>query len=177
MDLIYVLIYILYSMGVSPPLSIPPSPKTDSSHTVNLQINTGEINTRQLNNFFKKKIENTCEGKTKTQYLLKNTKWKAGERPKYMKELTRQEASIIFKARTRMLDVKNNFRGKYKDTKCRKCPENIETQELVLETCPGIHNDPSTKITTNDIFENDTKKLKNTLRVHATKSQSHSNPC
>ena len=59
-----------------------------------------------------------------------------------------------------MLDVKKNFKGKYKDTKCRKCPENIETQEHVLETCPGIHNDPSTKITTNDIFENDTKKLK-----------------
>ena len=52
------------------------------------EINTGEINSSQLNNFFKKKIENTCEGKTKTQYLLKNTKWKAGERPKYMKELT-----------------------------------------------------------------------------------------
>ena len=118
------------------------------------EINTGEINSSQLNNFFKKKIENTCEGKTKTQYLL--------ERPKYMKELTRQEASIIFKARTRMLDVKNNFRGKYNDTKCRKCPENKETQEHVLETCPGIHTDPSTKITKSEIFENDTKKLKNT---------------
>ena len=100
--------------------------------------------------------------KTKTQYFLKNTKWKVGERPKYMNELARQEASIIFKARTRMLDVKNNFRGKYKDTKCQKCPENIETQEHVLETCHGIHTDPSTKITTNEIFENDTKKLKTT---------------
>ena len=52
-----------------------------------------------------------------------------------------------------------NFRGKYKDT---KCPENIETQEHVLETCPGIHTDPSTKITTNEIIENDTNKLKTT---------------
>ena len=77
-----------------------------------------------------------------------------------MKELTRQEASIIFKARTRMLDVKK--KTSEANTKCRKCPENIETQEHVIETCPGIHNDPSTKITTNDIFENDTKKLKNT---------------
>ena len=48
-------------------------------------------------------------------------------------------------------NVTNNFRGKYKDTKCRKCSENIETQEHVLETCPGIHTDPSTKITTNEI--------------------------
>ena len=36
------------------------------------------------------------------------------------------------------------------------------TGTYVLETCPGLHNDPSTNITTNDIFENDTKKLKNT---------------
>ena len=56
-----------------------------------------------------------------------------------------------------MLEIKNNFRGKCKDTKCRKCPETIETQEHVLETFPGIHNDPSTKITTNNIFENDTE--------------------
>ena len=37
------------------------------------ETNTGEINSSQLKNFFKKKIENTCEGTTKTQYLLKKT--------------------------------------------------------------------------------------------------------
>ena len=77
-------------------------------------------------------------------------------------ELTRQEASIIFKARTRMLDAKNNFRGKYKDTKCRKCPENIETQEQCPRNMSRNTYWPSTKITTNEIFENDTKKLKTT---------------
>ena len=53
-----------------------------------------------------------------------------------------------------MLDVKNNFRGKY--------IQRYKMPEHVLETCPGIHTDPSTKITTNEIFENDTKKIKTT---------------
>ena len=42
----------------------------------------------------------------KTQYLLNNTTWKPGSRKTYMNKLTRMEASTIFKARTRMLDVK-----------------------------------------------------------------------
>ena len=59
-----------------------------------------------------------------------------------------------------MLDVKNNFRGKYKDTKCRKCTETIESQEHVLETCTGIHDDDTTKINTNDIFDSNPTNLK-----------------
>ena len=92
----------------------------------------------------------------KIQFLRENTNWKAGERSKYMKELKRIEASTIFKARTRMLDVKNNFRGKYKDTKCRKCTETIKSQEHVLETCTGIHDDDTTKININGIFDSKT---------------------
>jgi Zn finger protein HypA/HybF involved in hydrogenase expression len=63
-----------------------------------------------------------------------------------MNKLTRMEASAIFKARTRMLDVKNNYRDKYNDTKCRKCDAETETQEHILEECPGIHKDNSTKV-------------------------------
>ena len=74
------------------------------------------------------------------------------------------EASTIFKARTRMLDVKNNFRGKYKDTKCRKCTEIIESQEHVLETCTGIHDDDTTKINSNDIFDSKPTNLKTTAK-------------
>ena len=104
------------------------------------------INPQQLKLNFRHNIQKTSRGKTKTQFLRENTNWKTGERPKYMKELKRMEASTIFKARPRMLDVKNNFRGKYKDTKCRKCTETVESQEHVLETCTGIHDDDTTKI-------------------------------
>ena len=79
-----------------------------------------------------------------------------------MQELKRMEASTIFKARTRMLDIKNNYthRGKYKDTKCRKCTETVESQEHVLETCTGIHDDDTTKITINHIFDSNPTNLK-----------------
>ena len=35
------------------------------------ETNTGEINSSQLKNFFKNKIENTCEGKNKNTILSK----------------------------------------------------------------------------------------------------------
>ena len=61
-----------------------------------------------------------------------------------------------------MLDVKNNVRGKYKDTKCRKCTEIIKSQEHVLETCTGIHDDDTTKIYINDIFDSNPTNLNTT---------------
>ena len=122
------------------------------------------INPQQLKRYFRHNIQKTSGGKTKIQFLRENTNWKTGERPKYMKELKRMEASTIFKARTRMLDVKNNFRGKYKDTKCRKCTETVESQEHVLKTCTGIHDDDTTKIMINDIFDSNPTNLKTTAK-------------
>ena len=58
------------------------------------------INQQQLKRYFRHNIEKTSGGKTKIQFLRENTNWKAGERPKYMKELKRMEAFTIFKART-----------------------------------------------------------------------------
>ncbi len=118
----------------------------------------------QILKYFQDKITKQAEGKTKSQYLLDNTTWKAGKRPKYMKELTRKQASIIFKARTRMLDVKNNYKGKYKDTKCRKCNYENETQEHILQECTGIHTSEHSKIRTTDIFNDDITILKTTAK-------------
>ena len=56
-------------------------------------------------------INKKAEGKTKTQYLLNNTTWKPGTRKTYMNKLSRMEASTIFKAQTRMLDVKKTIPG------------------------------------------------------------------
>lgn len=51
------------------------------------------------------------ENKSKVQYLIQNKQaWIPGASTEYMRRLTRNEASPIFKARTRMLSVKNNFR-------------------------------------------------------------------
>ena len=81
------------------------------------------------------------------------------KRQKYLAELNRVNASTIFQARTRMIDVKNNFRNKYRDTTCRACGREPETQEHVLETCQTIHPDPRTKVNTVEIFKDDPGEL------------------
>ena len=70
---------------------------------------TETITTMNIKTKFADMINAKAEGKTKTQYLLNNTTWKPGIRKTYMNKLTRMEASTIFKARTRMLDVKKQL--------------------------------------------------------------------
>ena len=123
---------------------------------------TETITTMNIKNKFADMINAKAEGKTKTQYLLNNTTWKPGSRKTYMNKLTRMEASTIFKARTRMLDVKNNYRGKHNNVTCRKCGEPTETQEHILEECKGIHTNNTTKVNKTDIFCNDHTDLRDT---------------
>jgi len=82
-----------------------------------------------------------------------------------MNKLNRLEVSTIFKARTRMLDIKNNFRNKYPDLVCRGCGKHDETQQHILEKCETIHVNEETRITNNDIFTEDTDKLKKTAKI------------
>ena len=75
---------------------------------------------------------------------------------KYMLKLNRFDLSTIFKAKARMLDVKANFKNKYKDDlKCRICKIEEETQIHILQHCPELHKDDSLKITYDDIYENE----------------------
>ena len=76
-----------------------------------------------------------------------------------MEKLNRYQVSTIFKARTRMLDVKNNFRGKYNDNICRGCGITEETQEHVNE-CTGIHNNQKSKVQLQEILDENTEQLK-----------------
>ena len=76
--------------------------------------------------------------------------------------MNRYDASTIFKARTRMLDVKNNYRNKHANNLCRACKEEIESQEHILEKCKKIHDNNQNKVNTNDIFENNIESLKRT---------------
>ena len=55
-----------------------------------------------------------------------------------------------------MLDVKNNFRGKYQNTQCRMCRDSIETQEHILEECKQLHPTEDTKVRKQDIFRENT---------------------
>ena len=111
---------------------------------------------------FRNKLLKSGETKTKTKYLINNTTWEPGKRKNYMNKLTRKEASTIFKARTRMLDIKENYRGKYTDNKCRACKQEPETQEHILESCTKIHDNHTTHVTKDEIFDEDITTLRNT---------------
>ena len=121
--------------------------------------------------YFKKKITQDGQEKSKIKFLLEGrTEWKPHFKQKYLAELTRLNACTIFHARTRMIDIKNNFRNKYPDITCRACGKDEETQEHVLETCQTLHKNPSNLVTKIDIFEETTsalqvtaQKIRNTL--------------
>ena len=118
---------------------------------------------RILDNKTKEDTETKAINKTKMSYLISGKQnWTPGKRSQYMDKLTRLQASTIFKARTRMLDTKLNYKNKYPNKMCRMCNTETETQEHVLQDCKTLHPDNTTKITTNQIFEENTDKLRNT---------------
>ena len=115
-----------------------------------------------------KMMENIMNGnnKTKTKFYLDNKREvKIGQRAKYMNELNRTEASIIFKARTRMLKMKCNYKKMFQDTVCRLCNQEEENQEHILESCNGVDRHKYGTITITDIFEENPGKLKETART------------
>ena len=64
----------------------------------------------------KEELDNSGKDKSKVKYYMSNTgDKKLGKRAQYLDKLTRQEASAIFNARTRMLKVKANYKNKYRD--------------------------------------------------------------
>ncbi len=132
------------------------------------EYTTKKMVERKTKEYFKKKIDNTLEqenGKSKTKFLLNNKgPWQPGKCPKYMKTMTRNQASLIFKARTRMLDCKLNFKNKYgANLKCRSCDTQDESQNHILVECHGLHSDESTQVTIRDIFNEDPKELIKTV--------------
>ena len=54
--------------------------------------------------------------------------------------LDRRTTRIIFKTRTRMIDVKANYKNKYKDQTCRLCKKENETQQHLLTECEITRN-------------------------------------
>ena len=145
-------------------LEITDEPNTNLLHMKKNQqkIIIREATTKNLH----KRITASKETKSKINHLITGhqNEWKAGIRQPYMNQLNRFQASSIFKARTRMLDIKNNFRGKYPDLICRGCGQADETQEHILNECPGIHTNDETKILTNEIFTDDPGILKETYK-------------
>ena len=128
-------------------------------------------------NVFKKKAATACK-KYAFQKLIndKNSADKSkGRNLTYSKfktmnylisgQLSPQEAKLMFKLRSRMLNVKGNFKNKYlnNDTflQCQKCLSGIlESQEHIID-CDIFETKPD--INYNDIFCDDMQKVKTAL--------------
>ena len=68
-----------------------------------------------------------------------------------MNKLTRNQASLIFKARTRMLKVKSNYKNGNINLQCRICNKNEETQKHALEECEEINKNHQKVTQQNDL--------------------------
>ena len=68
-----------------------------------------------------------------------NIKHKKLEIQKYLKacniKITQEEAQEIFKLRSRVSDVKMNFKGKYDSLECEACQENEEESQQHIINC------------------------------------------
>ena len=79
--------------------------------------------------------------------------------------ISTEEKQILFKLRTRMIDVKSNFRTQYgQDLACRFCPEE-ETQSHLLICKELIDNLDTSSIEYEDIFK-DVKKQESIARLY-----------
>ena len=112
-----------------------------------------ELCKKKAKELFKKELEQTAENKSKMQYFLEGKKeWSTQKRANYMTKLTRNQASTIFKTRTRMIKVKGNYKNGNTDLNCRICKQKEESQQHILEECVPINN-KLPKITKEMIFE------------------------
>ena len=98
-----------------------------------------------------------------TYFLTNKSECKPHKASNYMNELTRKQASLIFKARCRMIKAKCNYKNGHKDLKCRLCRKEDETQIHILEECTVMHPNDAIKVPKQKLFDEST----DTLRVVA----------
>ena len=91
------------------------------------------------------------------QYYL-DCKKMNGKRSEYINKLTRNKVNTIISARSRMLNIKHNYKNAHKDLKCRLCNTDEETQKHILEECQNLK-DVTAPITKQMIFNENVTEL------------------
>ena len=82
--------------------------------------------------------------------------------------LSLKQAKLIFQLRSRMLDVRTNFKNKYNDLLCPVCKEKPDTQQHVLECSALLQNTnfiTDSTVLYSDIFDSDVQKLKSVTQL------------
>ena len=120
--------------------------------------------TAKINKKFKDNIEKKGKDKSKVKHLKQGQPdWIPGKTKEYLMKLPRKEASTIFKAKTRMIKVKCNYKNMYKNNlNCRACGHLEESQDHILNQCHKIHTTDQNKVKPEDYFEDDLELLKKT---------------
>ena len=90
-----------------------------------------------LKNSTEEKALEELEKKKAKHSKVMNIKHKQIKMQKYLKsnglKMNQEEVQTIFKLRSRMTNVKTNFRGKYDNFECELCNEEDENQKHMLE--------------------------------------------
>jgi hypothetical protein len=69
--------------------------------------NTKRNTRKKVKKIFQDKLKEAGDKKSKVKFFLENKgEWRTGKRAKYMDQLNRMEASTIFNARSRILELK-----------------------------------------------------------------------
>ena len=127
----------------------------------------GKYTKQKIRNIIHSQMEEkiTKEGmeKSKVKTYMQENQQKSGRKP-YLNKLNRLEVSMIIKARARMLNAKMNYKGKYKNLKCRFCKETEETQVHILDECKEINRAKYPKTHTKEIFNENITVLKETAK-------------
>ena len=106
-----------------------------------------------------KDMEESGNEKSKVKFYMENSQINStGKRPQYLDDLTRNEASSIFRGRARMIHAKLNCKNKYTNLMCRGCGLTEESQNHILQDCKEIHKDDQNKVTTQELFNNQLNK-------------------
>ena len=96
--------------------------------------------TERVKTEFHKRMSNRPEGRSKIIHFLDGKgEWIPEQTEKYMDKMSRKRASLVFKARTRMIKVKGNYKNGYPDQTCRACKSMPESQPHVLLECKALH--------------------------------------
>ena len=77
--------------------------------------------------------KNECE-KLKKLKCLNQYKAKI-KRERYMDILQQERVRVLFKVRTQMISVRNNFKNKYEDLMCPRCKKEIDDEKHLFTKC------------------------------------------
>ena len=136
-----------------------------------------------------KYLQNLQQTHSKSKTLI-YTKLDLQEYLKADSLMTRKEKSFTFQARSRMLDLRCNFKSVHNVLKCRLCDSHEENQQGLLSCQALWEQSDKSKANYSDLLSQDKNKIRDTalilkmkyekfqhLQVHGqTKDKSHSQP-